>query len=276
MNARQKIAVTGATGRVGSHLVELLEGSGHEVVPISRSNGVDLITGEGLEEALAGVDTVVDTATGPSPDKEAATRFFVTAARNLEEAGERAGVRRIVGVSIIGCDRFTGGSNGGYYAAKVTQERALLDGPIPAQILRAAQFHEFVGQLLDWGTHGDVAYVPAMRTQLVAARNVAEALADMATGSDAAEPGSAFPEIAGPRVERLVDVARLLAARRGSPAQIEETSDPDDPDRELYAGDGLLPGPHATLAGPTFEEWLDSQAAGETGSRPDRAVAPRH
>ena len=276
MNARQKIAVTGATGRVGSHLVELLEGSGHEVVPISRSNGVDIITGEGLEEALAGVDTVVDTATGPSPDKEAATQFFVTAARNLEEAGERAGVRRIVGVSIIGCDRFTGGSYGGYYAAKVTQERALLDGPIPAQILRAAQFHEFVGQLLDWGTHGDVAYVPAMRTQLVAARNVAEALADMATRSDAAEPGSAIPEIAGPRVERLVDVARLLAARRGSPAQVEETSDPDDPDRDLYAGDGLLPGPHAKLAGPTFEEWLDSQAAGETGARPDRAVAPRH
>ena len=276
MNARQKIAVTGATGRVGSHLVERLEGSGHEVVPISRSNGVDLITGEGLEEALAGVDTVVDTATGPSPDKEAATQFFVTAARNLEEAGERAGVRRIVGVSIIGCDRFTGGSYGGYYVAKVTQERALLDGPIPAQILRAAQFHEFVGQLLDWGTRGDVAHVPAMRTQLVAARNVAEALADLATGSDAAEPGSAFPEIAGPRVERLVDVARLLAARRGSPAQIEETSDPDDPDRDLYAGDGLLPGPHAKLAGPTFEEWLDSQAAGEAGARPEGAVAPRH
>ena len=237
---------------------------------------MDVITGEGLEEALAGVDTVVATATGPSPDKEAATQFFLTAARNLEEAGERAGVRRIVGVSIIGCDRFTGGSYGGYYAAKVTQEQALLDGPIPAQILRAAQFHEFVGQLLDWGTQGDVAYVPAMRTQLVAARNVAEALADLATTSDAAEPGSAIPEIAGPRVERLVDVARLLAARRGSPAQVEETSDPDDPDRDLYAGDGLLPGPHAKLAGPTFEEWLDTQAVGETGARQDRAVAPRH
>ena len=276
MNAQQKVAVTGATGRVGSHLVELLEGSGQEVVSISRSNGLDVNTGEGLEEALAGVDTVVDTATGPSPDKEAATQFFLTAARNLEEAGERAGVRRIVGVSIIGCDRFTGGSYGGYYAAKVTQEQALLDGPIPAQILRAAQFHEFVGQLLDWGTQGDVAYVPAMRTQLVAARNVAEALAALATRSDAGEPGSAIPEIAGPRVERLVDVARLLAALRGSPAQVEETSDADDPDRDLYAGDGLLPGPHAKLAGPTFEEWLDTQAVGETGARPDRAVAPRH
>ena len=276
MDAQQRIAVTGATGRLGSHLVEVLEGSGHEVVSIARSTGVDVITGEGLEDALAGVDTVVDTATGPSPDKDAAMQFFVTAARNLQDGGGRAGVRRIVGVSIIGCDRFTGGLYGGYYAAKATQERALLEGPIPAQILRAAQFHEFVGQLLDWSTHGDVAHVTAMRTQLVAARSVAEALADVATRPDVAEPGSAISEIAGPRVERLVDAARLLASRRGGPARVEETSDPDDPDRDLYAGDGLLPGPHAALAGPTFAEWLDAQAAGTAGARPDRDVAPRH
>ena len=114
--------------------------------------------------------------------------------------------------------------------------------------------------MVDWGTQGDVAYVPEMRTQLVAARNVAEALADLATSSDASDLGAAVPEIAGPRVERLVDVARLLAARRGSPAQVEEASDPDDPDRGLLAADGLLPGRHAKLAGPTFEAWL---AAGE-------------
>jgi uncharacterized protein YbjT (DUF2867 family) len=260
MNAQQRIAVTGATGRLGSRVVEVLASSGHDVIPISRSKGVDVITGDGLEEALAGVDTVIDTATGPSPDKESATQFFLTAARNLHDAGEQAGVRRIVLVSIIGCDRFSGG----YNVAKVAQERAHLDGPIPAQILRAAQFHEFVGQLLEWGTQGDVADVPAMRTQLVAARNVAEALADLAITSDAAEPGSPIPEIAGPRVERLLDAARLLATRRGSPAQVEETSDPNEPDRDLYAGDGLLPGPHATLAGPTFEQWLESRAAVET------------
>jgi uncharacterized protein YbjT (DUF2867 family) len=267
MDAQQKIAVAGATGRLGSHLVELLESSGHDVVSISRSNGVDVITREGLDEALVGVDTIVDAATGPSPEEDAATQFFLTAACNLQDAGERAGVRRIVVVSIIGCDRFTGGGAfGGYYVAKVAQERFHLDGPIPAQILRAAQFHEFVGQLLDWSTRGDVAYVPAMRTQLVAARTVADALAHLATTPDAAQPGSAIPEIAGPRVERLVDVARVLAARRGSPERVEETSDPNHPDRDLLAGDGLLPGPQAKLAGPTFEEWLDSQAAGQTGA----------
>jgi uncharacterized protein YbjT (DUF2867 family) len=263
-----KIAVAGATGRVGPHLVDVLTERGHDVVPISRTHGVDVITGEGLAEALTGVENVVDATTGGSPEQEAATSFFTTAARNIQDASEQVGIRRLVVVSIIGCDRFAGGGAlGGFYVAKVAQERAYRDGPIPTQILRAAQFHEFVGQLLDWGTQGDVAYVPEMRTQLVAARNVAEALADLATSSDAADSGATIAEIAGPRVEWLVDVARLLAARRGSPARVEETSDPDDPDRDLFVGDGLLPGPHAKLAGPTFEEWLDSQAVAETDAR---------
>jgi uncharacterized protein YbjT (DUF2867 family) len=270
MSSEMKIAVAGATGRVGHHLVDVLAKRGHDVVPVSRRHGVDVITGEGLAEALAGVDGVVDATTGPTPEQEAETKFFTTAARNLQDAGKRAGVGWIVVVSIIGCDRFAGGGQtGGYNVAKVAQERAYLDGPIPAQILRAAQFHEFVGQLLDWSTQGDVAYVPEMRTQLVAARSVAEALADLATSPDAADAGAPIPEIAGPRVERLVDAARLLAARRGSPARVEEASDPDDPDRDLFVGDGLLPGPDAALAGPTFEAWL---AAGEMD--PGERLAP--
>ena len=148
-----KIAVTGATGRLGRPLVEILEGQGHEVVPIARSKGVDVITGEGLAEALDGVDAIVDAATGPSPDEQEATEFFTTSARNLQAAGE-AGVERAVLVSIIGIDKFTTG----YNAAKLAQEQAWLAGPIPTRIVRAAQFHEFVEQLLDWGRQGDVAY----------------------------------------------------------------------------------------------------------------------
>jgi uncharacterized protein YbjT (DUF2867 family) len=246
-----KIAVAGATGRVGRHVVDVLERAGHDVVAISRSHSVDVISGDGLAEALTGVECIVDTATGPSPEERAATEFFTTAARNLHEAGHAAGVRRMVVVSIIGCDRFSAG----YNAAKVAHEHAALAGPLPARILRAAQFHEFVAQLLDWGTRGDVAYVPAMRTQLVAARTAAEALAELALEPDATD--GPIREIAGPRPERLVDMARLLAAHRGAPQRVEETSDAADPDRELFATDGLLPGPHAKLAGPTFEEWLD-------------------
>ena len=107
----QKIAVTGATGRVGSHLVEILEQRGHDVVPIARSTGVDVVTGEGLDEALAGAEIIIDTATGPSPDQAAATAFFTASASNLQRAGAAAGAKRIVVVSIIGIDRFQGGYN---------------------------------------------------------------------------------------------------------------------------------------------------------------------
>jgi uncharacterized protein YbjT (DUF2867 family) len=256
MQTRRKIAVAGATGNVGRHVVDVLEAEGHDVVPMSRASGVDVVTGDGLANALAGVDTIIDVSTQPSPDEEAATAFFTASARNLQELGQEAGVERIVLVSIIGIDRFTGG----YYAAKKTQERAMLSGPIPVRILRAAQFHEFVPALMEWGRQGDVSYVPRMRTQLVAARTVAEALADLANGSGPARGSSTppFPEIAGPREESLVDVAKLLAARRGDPVRIEEMSSWDYPESHLWATDALLPGPDATLSGPTFEEWLDT------------------
>jgi uncharacterized protein YbjT (DUF2867 family) len=252
MQARKRIAVAGGTGRVGRHVVDVLEAGGHDVVAMSRSHGVDVITGDGLAEALAGVECVVDAATGPSPDQEAATAFFTTAARNLHQAGERAGVRRMIVVSIIGIDRFTAG----YSAAKLAHERAHQAGPVPARVLRAAQFHEFVEVLVEWGRQGDVSYVPRMRTQLVAARTVAEALAGLATDTESA-PGP-IQEIAGPREENLVDMAMLLAGRRGDPVKIEGASDPADPDRELYEKGALLPGPDAVLAGPTFDEWLAS------------------
>jgi uncharacterized protein YbjT (DUF2867 family) len=255
MEASKRIAVTGATGRVGRHLVDVLEQRGHDVVPIARSVGVDVISGDGLDEALAGVDYVVDTATGPSPDEQQATEFFTTSAANLLAAGERAGVERIVVVSIVGCDRFSGG----YNAAKVAQEQAIQAGPIAARILRATQFHEFVGQLVEWGTQGDVAQVPVFQTQLVAARSVAEALADLVMAPDW-DSVATVTEIAGPRPENLAEMARLLVARNGNSLRVEEVRDPSDPDAELWATGGSLPGPDAALAGPAFEQWLKSAA----------------
>jgi uncharacterized protein YbjT (DUF2867 family) len=249
MQAVKKIAVAGATGRVGRHVVDVLEERGHEVVRMSRSTGVDIVTGDGLASALDGVQCVIDAATGPSPDEEAATAFFTAAAQNLQAEGERAGVERIVVVSIIGTERF----EAGYGLAKLAHEQATTAGPIPARVLRAAQFHEFVAQLVDWGRQGDVSYVPRMRTQLVAARTVAEALADLAT---APEPDGPIAEIAGPREESLVEMATLLAARRGDGLRIEAVHAPE---ADLYETGALLPGPDATLAGPTFEEWLDHQ-----------------
>lgn len=249
-----RIAVAGATGRVGRHTVDVLTEGGHDVVAISRSNGVDVITGDGLAAALEGVEIVIDTSTGPSAEQGPATEFFTTATRNLGEAGGKAGVRRLVVVSIIGTDRATAG----YGAAKQAHERAALAGPVPARILRAAQFHEFVEVLMGWGRQGDVIYLPKMRTQIVAARTVAEALAAMALSP---EPEGARPaEIAGPREEYLPDLAQLVAAKRGEQVKIEAVSNPADPDDALNSDGGLLPSPHATLAGPTFAEWLEARS----------------
>jgi len=256
MHSGMRIAVAGSTGRVGRHIVDVLETEGHEIVPISRSHGVDLVSGTGLADALAGVDGIVDAATQSSPEEQPATEFFTTATRNLHEAGDRAGVTRLLVVSIIGCDRF----QGGYGAAKVAHEQAALSGPIPAQIVRAAQFHELVEQVMAWGRDGDACYVPEMRTQLVAARTVAQALADLVT-DDEFTPTTAedsILEIAGPREESLVAAATLLAESRGDPARVQGVHDPGDPIHELWANGALLPGPDAILAGPTFEAWLES------------------
>jgi hypothetical protein len=163
-------------------------------------------------------------------------------------------------VSIIGIDRFSSG----YQAAKIAHERAHLAGPIPVRILRAAQFHEFVEDFLRWGRQGDVIYVPNMRTQLIAARTVAEALCELATENKPVPAPGDGPiwEIAGPREEQLVEIARLLASRQGDPVRIEVVSDQDGPDAGLYEAGVLLPGPDAALAGPTFDEWLESAATG--------------
>ncbi|HEY7103891.1 MAG TPA: NAD(P)H-binding protein [Mycobacteriales bacterium] len=250
-----KIAVAGATGRLGRHVADVLAERGHEVVPMSRATGVDVITGAGLDAALDGVEVVVDAATGPSAEQGPATEFFVTAAHNLQKAGVRAGVREAVVVSIIGTDRFAGG----YGAAKVAHEQAWRSGPIPVRVVRAAQFHEFVGQLLEWGSRGEVAVVPPMRTQIVAARAVAEVIADVIDADATAADVAGTIEVAGPQVEDLVALATELAARRGSPATVRAARDQADPDAEMQADDGLLPGPGARLVGPTFRQWLDAQ-----------------
>ena len=268
MRAPMKIAVAGATGRVGRHVVNVLRSSGHDVAAMSRSGGVDVTTGAGLAEALDGAEVIIDAASGPSPDQQAATEFFTAAARHLHQASQQAGVPRIIVVSIIGIDRFTGG----YNAAKVAHEQAMLAGPIPVRILRAAQFHELVAQFVEWGRQGEVSYVPKMRTQLVAARTVAEALADLATSPESAavpEPaGAPIPEIAGPRPENLVNMATLLTTWTGDRVKIEGVSDLADPDHDLYQDGALLPGPDATLAGPTFEEWLRAPAPAAPAAEP--------
>ncbi len=247
MSTTKRIAVTGATGRLGSQLVDVLEERGHDVVKVSRTYGVDLVTGEGLAEALDGVEVIIDAASNPSNDAAESTAFFSASTENLHAAGSAAGVQRMIVMSIIGIDQFTQD----YSAGVNVHEAAAKAGPIPTDIVRASQFHEFVAQLVEWGTQGDVAYIWKMQTQPVAARALAEAVADLV---DQPSEGGQLFEIAGPQAEQLVDLAGLLIEHEGRSLEVSAVSDPTE--GHLRESGANLPGPDARLVGPTYADWL--------------------
>lgn len=244
-----RIAVIGASGRIGGAVAEVLRGRGHEVVGLTRAARVDAYSGAGLGDALAGVAVVVDASNAPSTETAVVTDFFRTVARNVQREAASAGVRRIAVVSIVGIDGLTAG----HYAGKLAHEGAYREGPVPVRIVRATQFHEFAEMILEWTTRGDTADVPAMPTRLVEARAVAEKLADIAV----ADAGPDLVEIAGPEEQNLADAAAKLAARRGNPAHVRGVEDTADPNWPLVAAGVLRGGTTAIVAGPTFDEWLD-------------------
>jgi uncharacterized protein YbjT (DUF2867 family) len=242
-----RIAVAGGTGLLGRLVVERAEQQGHEVVVLARSRGVDLVTGHGLAGALAGVETVVDAANARVLSAKKSTTFFTTVTQNLLAAGKAAGVRHHVAVSIVGVDR----APVGYYAGKRAQEQLIEAARLPWTILRATQFHEFVLQAYDLATVGPLHVGLRMRTQPVAAREVAGKLLLLATDG----PTRAVSEFAGPREESLVEMIRSYARVRGSKAWIPAVALPGAFGRAQRDG-SLLPGPDAEHGVQTFAEWL--------------------
>jgi uncharacterized protein YbjT (DUF2867 family) len=241
-----RVAVAGGTGVVGSHAVAALKQVGHETVVLARSTGVDLRTGDGLDAALEGVETVVDCSNVTTLSRRTSAEFFTTATRHLLEAGERAGVRHHVVLSIVGIDDV----DFGYYEGKRRQEELVRSGSLPFTVLRATQFHEFPGQLLERG-RGPVGVIPRMLVQPVAAAEVGERLAEIAAGPAL----GAAPEMAGPEVHELVPLARQVAERRGSPRRVVGVPVPGKVGKAM-AGGGLLPRGEPTLGKVTFAEWL--------------------
>lgn len=244
-----RIAVAGGTGTVGRHVVDVARERGHEVVVLARSAGVDLISGEGVDAALAGVDAVVDTANVISIDREEAERFFTTSSRTLLAAEARAGVGHHVLLSIVGIDRVPYA----YYEAKLAQEGVVEQGPVPWTILRATQFHEFAGQMAGRLRVAGVQLAPRMRTQPIAAREVGEHLVALAERPPAGRAG----ELAGPREEQLAEMVRRLVRAEGRRGPVLPVALPIKGMREMRHG-AALPGPHARLGHQTFDEWLAS------------------
>lgn len=238
----QVLAVAGATGTLGHWVVIAAEEAGHDVRRIARSTGVDLLTGDGLPNALRGADVIIDCSKPPTLDAEEATRWFTTAMNTLGRAAETAGVRRTVVISIIGIEQM---QDFGFYRAQLEHEEAARAHCPGTIVVRATQFHDFVGTMLH--QDGDRLAIIDVPSQPVDPRIVAQALVHQATTSHP-EP---FTQIAGPQEENTLDQARRLLQARGEKTPVVGT--PASPSMSQGL---MLPGPDVPTAGPTYDQWL--------------------
>jgi uncharacterized protein YbjT (DUF2867 family) len=247
-----RIAVAGATGHIGALVAAALQRGGHDVVGLSPSLGVDLRTGDGLDGALADVDAVVDATNVTATDPDAVVADFGAITHNLLTAEQQAGVRHHVLLSIVGLHRVEGNA---HYAGKREQERLVEAGPVPWTIVPATQFHDFAATVTSWTEHDGVATIPPLLVQPIAPTDIAEVLAEVATG----EPQGRYRDVAGPETQDLVDMARRTNEMRGRKVRLVPTW--SGPLGVELAGNALLPGEGARLMATTFDEWLEAGAA---------------
>jgi len=249
-----KIVVIGGSGRIGSKLVDLLRGKGHEVLAASPASGVNTITGEGLAKALEGASVVVDVANAPSFEDGAVMDFFKTSGRNLLAAEATAGVKHHVALSIVGADRLP---DSGYMRAKVAQEDLIKASPIPYSILRSTQFFEFIGSIAQTGTDGETARLSPARVQPIAVDDLVPVLADLTLGA----PRNAVVEVAGPEAAPLDQFARRQLAATGDARRVIADSHARYFGAELN-DQSLTPGDKPVLGTTRFKDRLARTARG--------------
>jgi uncharacterized protein YbjT (DUF2867 family) len=253
--------VTGATGRLGRPTVARLGASGHEVRSLSRRVGPglttgDLLTGAGLADAVAGVDVVVHLATGPRKDD--------VAAANLVQAAAAGGVRHLVHMSIVGIDDIPLG----YYRTKLAAERVVASSGLPHTILRATQFHDLVVSLFTAQRFAPVILAPRFAVQPIAVTDVADRLVELAGGA----PAGRVPDIGGPQVRQLPDLARVWRRAAGARRAVVPLALPGRTFAAYAAGHDLVPGPGHGRG--TFEEHVAATVtAGGRGATRSRRRA---
>lgn len=247
-----KIVVIGGSGLIGKKLVSILRGLGHEAVPASPSSGVNSLTGEGLAEAFAGAEVVVDVTNSPSWEDAAVLAFFETSTRNLLAAEAAAGVGHHVALSVVGADRLP---DSGYMRAKAAQERLIKAAKVPYSIVRATQFFEFLGGIAGPKSDGDTVRLPTAPMQPLAADDVAAGLAEVVVG----EPVNGIVELAGPESLPIAEfVGRFLAASGDNRTVVA------DPQARYFGAAlddrGLNPGDDPRVGPTRFEDWLGRSA----------------
>ena len=247
-----KIVVIGGSGLIGTKVVKNLRQQGHEVVAASPSLGVNTVTGEGLAQALAGAQVVVDVANAPSWEDNAVLAFFETSGRNLLAAEAAAGVGHHVALSVVGTDRLLAS---GYFRAKMAQEKLIKASPIPYTIARATQFFEFVGSIAQLATEGQTVRLPPVLMQPIAADDVAAVMADVAL----AAPLNGTFDLAGPEPIRQDDLVRQFLTATGDARKVITDAS------ALYYGinvndQSLTPGENPRLGTTRFSDWLSRNA----------------
>jgi uncharacterized protein YbjT (DUF2867 family) len=255
-----KIVVIGGSGLIGSKLVDRLRQKGHEVVAASPNSGVNTITGEGLAEALAGAQAVVDVANSPSFEDKAALDFFETSGRNLLAAESAVGVGHHLALSVVGTDRLL---ESGYFRAKMAQENLIKLSGIPYTILHSTQFFEFIDSIIKSGVDGDVVRLSPAFTQPIAADDVADALAELAVG----RPLNGTVEVAGPELYHLDQLGRDVLAASGDRREVIADV------RARYYGavlddQTLTPGEHPRFGPTRFEDWFRRRPAAAVAGQP--------
>jgi len=241
-----KIAVIGGTGLIGSQVVKILNAGGHEAVPHSPSSGVDILSGQGVPEALKGADVVVNLTNSPTFD-DASLSFFQTTMDNLLAAAKAAGVGHAVILSIVGADQVP---DLAYYRAKVLQEDILRAGPVPYSIVRATQFFEFIPAVLSLTADERTVRLPATLLQPIASVDVARAVADVSVG----RPLTGTRYVAGPEVFPLDELGKITLAARDDHRTVIT-----DNNAGMFAaasGEALIAKNGAVIAETTYREWL--------------------
>jgi uncharacterized protein YbjT (DUF2867 family) len=248
-----KIIVIGGTGLIGSKVVEKLKRRGHDAVAAAPNTGVNTVTGEGLADAIAGAEVVIDVSNSPSFEEQAAMNFFQAAGRNITAAEVEAGVKHHVALSVVGTDRL---QDSGYFRAKLAQEQRIKSSPIPYTLIHATQFFEFIRTIAQVSTDGEVVRLPPVQFQPMAAEDVASAVAEVAL----AAPANGTIEIAGPEVFTLDEAVRQVLARDLDPRQV--IADPAAPYYGVHVSDNtLVPGPGARLGSIKLDWWLEHAPA---------------
>ena len=263
-----KIVVVGGTGLIGSKVVEILKSKGRDVLPAAPNTGVNTLTGEGLAAALKGSDVVIDVTNSPSFDDAAAMDFFTRSSRNLLQGEAVARTRHHVALSVVATERL---QQSGYFRAKLAQERAIEASGIPYTLLHATQFFEFIRGIAQTATVNKKVLLPPVEFQPMAARDVAEFLAE----ASLAMPRNAMIEVAGPVKYRMDQLTARVLAFDHDPRPVIT-----DPDARYYGlkieGDVLLPGPDARLGTTSFDWWLRNVPPPKPAAAVSRPSAPAH